>query len=285
VPVISTFLSLLTIQYLKKNIFPTKFMPSIATIISNTSMTYFFDYVLNDVTLNVILCKFINAIKNQFAFSGTAIFFYPFNILLGFFLFSVFYTYKKNKLADLRPFIIPMFILIGFLGVIILHQNQFRYNLIITPLILVSTIFGLYKTNLHSAICKKPFLYSLIMILAFLVFIDFNLARHIYKDSYRYAITTDNHKKILPDNSRNQKVLFIFKGDDYLSYGWALYPRKILFLPLAKMSAPESYEVVQKFKPQIVLVQGMLDEDIEKVLPLKVAKLSSNPDELYKVVD
>jgi len=279
-----TLFSLLAAQYFKNIFFPTEFFPTLGAMISNNSMTYYFDYQLHEPTFQMIRDKALTALNQQFAVKDKAImFFYPFNALLGLFFAAIVFNYKKHKIAGLTHFILPIFLLAAFFCMISLHQNQFRYNLIITPIILIAVVmvFGKFIATKLSDIRVK---FGIMLLFSLFIITDVYLSHYIAKDARADAVVINQIKQGMPDASRDQKVLFVFKSLD-LSIGWSLYPRSILYLPAKNLQSPESIVVVRKFNPRYVMIQKTVTDDVEKNLPLVLKKVPFEPGRLFEVIE
>jgi len=282
-PVAVTLLSLIVAQYCKNLLFPSKFFPSLSAMISNSSMTYYFNYVIPDASVPLIWNKFVTALKAQFSIVNTSVvFFYPFNILLVLFITAVIIHFKRNKFLKLHCYILPSFLLIGYFAMISLHQNQFRYSLIITPIILASLAMA-FGPLLEDKLRGVKALICIVGFFSLLIITDVYLARHIAADARADAAIFSQRNQSMPAASKGQKMLLIFKSLD-LSMGWALYPRPILFLPVGNLHLPASEVTIKNFSPKYVIIQKEIDDKVEKYLPLALKEIPLAPDRLFEVV-
>jgi len=283
-PLFLTTCLLVFAQIYKNIFFPSNFFPTIGSIISNNSMTYYYDYSVPNVTIVMIMGKILSALKSQFEINNISIiFFYPFNLLLVLFLVSIGYRYKKDKSMALRSFILPIFLLVGFMIMIFLHQNQFRYSIIITPIILVSTVilFNKLIENKFRGISAFCFILALLSIF---IITDIYLSSHIAKDARAHEEIIEKRKQGMPVSSDGQRVLIVFEKSD-LSLLWSLYPRPILFLPVSNLQAPESVGAIHAFKPKYVIMQKTIKENVEESLPLQLKSVPFETEKLFKVIN
>lgn len=281
-PLCVTLSSLLVTQYFKNSLFLAKF-PTLGAIISSTGMANYFDYTIQGVSFQLIWSKALSALKAQFAITDiSVIFFYPFNILIVLFIAAIILSFKRNKFSGMARFILPVFLLAGFFAMISLHQNQFRYNLIITPIILLSVaiVFGQY---LDDKLRGTKVLIGIMVLFSVFIITDIYLSRYIATDARADAAIIEQRKQEMPVASKGQKILVLFKSLD-LSFGWTLYPRPILFLPVSNLQSPESIVTVSKFNPRYVIMQKTVTGEVEKSLPFLLKEIPFEPDRLFEVV-
>jgi hypothetical protein len=282
-PLCVTLSSLLAAQYFKILLFPSKFFPTLGALISNKSMNYYLNYTIPPVSFQWIWSKALTALNVQFAITDISVFFfYPFNVLLGLFIAALILRYKRDKLIEWDRFILPVFLLAGFFIIIILHQNHFRYNLIITPIILISTAI-VFSECIDAKLCGAKAVFGVMVLFSLFIITDLYLSRYIATDAHAFASSINQRKQGMPDASKGQKILFIFKELD-LSSAWALYPRPILFLGVNNLQSSKTIVTVSKFNPRYVMIQKTITDEVEKVLPLTLKKIPFESDRLFEVV-
>ncbi len=173
-------------------------------------------------------------LKQQFISRDKAglIFYLPFNIMI-IFLFYLFYIYKKKKDKKLLYIaFIGAFFLALHLATIIIFQNQFRYMLMVLPVLTVVSGVALGEwvksksINLNSLLSNLVFIVVLMLLLA----TNTSLAIHLRSEGLNDGIKREQLVQFADEMIPVQDTLIVENCDSYLMIGYVLNPRYVLWV-------------------------------------------------------
>ena len=227
--------------------FPSGFQPSLKAImldsIPGNKMAWHLNLQLPDVTTALLLDKVIYALKHQFGFSSLSIFFWPANIML---VFLAFLPFCKREIKVKRLIFICVIILIPFCGMVVLHQNQFRYQLFVLPVLIVVTAYVLNNT-LHQNIRRKVATVIFGIVFASLLSVDMALAMHMRADGNAFQRAGDAAVEIMRDHVEEGDRILVVYHSHVLFFAHLAAPSKCLLLPQAGLDQDQLRSLNKEF--------------------------------------
>lgn len=248
-------------QTVKAEWFPSTFQPSftakiLSAIPGGGNMEWHFRAELPALTLGLVISKVVHALKYQFALGPAAVFFWPANaMLLGSAL--LFRRWKEPKIAPLVSATAAFITLFALL--VCLHQNQFRYLLIITPAILMSTAVFAHRA-FTSARSRQYAAWLLATVLLGFAAIDVALAQRLRRDGTQAAMTIENIRRQAEGLADDQRIVIeAGSSSEPLMLAYALRPRPCLILKRGYLSRQEIQQLFTSFAPKILICRPNSD--------------------------
>ncbi len=245
--------------------FPASFQPDLASIITSslpgeTNMLWHFSAQTPPLTLNLLLLKLGEALRMQLA----TIAFAPFYLITNLGFISFLYLALKKR-TEYQPVLMISFLAFGaYAGMIVLMQNQPRYQLIIAP-ISVLCIALVFRDVVWSKNIKILYSFGVICLFA----LDAYLLNKIHDDAVKEKQALAKIFEEFPDTRADDKFLMVGGNpNDYLSVIAGLSPKRCLLMDAKYLSDKEIESVVNMFIPSYVL-------STEKALSLGLAEVST----------
>jgi hypothetical protein len=286
---------IITTNSLKEVILPGIYTPAsslsdILSVSAGDNMSFYMDYTLAVPTYNSVCNKLLLSLKTQFLqFNQTAIFFVPFNILLILLITKLVIYWRTKNYKGITHLLIPVLLVGGLFTMTVLHQNQFRYNHMIVPM-LIFTLAIAYREYIAKIFSDRKYLVLFATSMMILAVVDFKLSQGIAEsardvDPYIRSIRAES--AIVSDTT---KVIYIFDSKNtstgwtqYLSSTWALYPRPILLLDAKHLNYPEFNESIIHFAPQVLILQDTLSLKELSSLPYSLELVSKGVLRIYEI--
>ena len=240
-------LSVWVMNYLKGIIFPSTSMPGLIAIIqeyipgrSNSAWHEYFDPI--PVTAGLIFEKAKIACIEQLGLSKEAIFRWPSNVAILMCMYGLFSKCENDK----RRVYVICFAAMGiYSSLVVLHQNQFRYIIIIMPALVAGVCLVLHKSN-------RSHFYRIACGVAILLFslVDLNCAAKMRAEAFQIKEKLSiwqNHASLIKGpciiNTVNQQEIYSAR------------PHPVMVFQKTLAGDPRSKELFARFAPKHLLTQ------------------------------
>ena len=236
----------------KKTWFPSSFQPDIMTIITSaipktTNMLWHLTDVDSSLTPNLLWLKFTDAFRQQFANATLAPLYVVNNLGIGAYLYLLF---RSKKSIELKRFLWLGFFVMGlYAAIVVLMQNQPRYQMIIVPIAISSLVIVLHQIS-WNLVKKRMLLTAITGLLA----VDAVLITKLHADAVSQRVERQVLQAYFSEFSENTKVaLMVSSIADYLRIAYVLKPRPVLMIHTKILEEEKQHKTLELFKPHIVI--------------------------------
>lgn len=240
-------LSVLIMGYFKGILYPSSFMPGLIAIIQehvpgmgNVAWHEYFDPI--PVTTGLILEKAKIAFINQIGLSNEAIFRWPCNAAV---LMCMYGLFSKCEHYKRRVYVICFAALCIYSAIVILHQNQFRYIIIIMPALVTGGCLlmqGSTREHFYRTAC--------ILTILFFSIINVHCAATIRSE----ALQCNEKIRIWQEHSSLIKGPCIINTLDQLEI-YSARPHPVMVFLKILADDPRSEELFSRFAPKHLLTR------------------------------
>jgi hypothetical protein len=247
--------AVLFLQTMKSRWFPSTFEPSLTAKILSTipgqgNMEWHFRAELPALTLGLLISKAWHALKCQLALLPTAVFFWPANVLL---LGSMLLISHRNENPRIARLVSATAVFMGLFALLICSfRNQFRYSLIITPAILISTAVYAHRAFTSARRRRVAAGVAVAALLGFAT-IDTAIARRLHREGKHAAVAIEDIRRQTESLANDQCVVIeVASSSEPLMLAYALRPRKCLILKRGYLPPDKVQWLLAKLGPKIV---------------------------------
>jgi hypothetical protein len=232
-------------------LFPAAFQPGLAGIlrgvdpISRSNMVWQARVELPELSPHYVWLKFVWAVQSQFAGDQAGLVFYwPVNLTI---LLALLLLWRHRGAAERRLAGLTALLLLMYAGVVVCHQNQFRYGIFILPATIPCAVVLLARLGGRPALRWLVPAAGALALAAFLA-IDVTSAQRIRGEAKQYAAFREAAQKYFAGLSDADHVIFEVDGSGpEITVGFAIYPRKVMALLYA--FTPEVYRQIREGFP------------------------------------
>ncbi|MEE9294702.1 MAG: hypothetical protein V3W34_07060 [Phycisphaerae bacterium] len=250
------------LQTMKSGWFPSIFQPSFTAMVLSAipgrgNMEWHYRVELPALTPGLMISKVVDALKCQLALRPAAVFFWPTNVML---LGSVLLIRRRGEHPKTARLVSATVAFIALFALLVcLHQNQFRFSLIITPAILMSTAVYTHRA-FTSARGRQGAAGLLATVLLGFAAIDVALARHLRRDGTQAAMTIESIRRQTEGLGDDQRIVIeASSSSEPLMLAYALRPRQCLILKRGYLSPQMVQRLLASFAPRVLFCRPNSD--------------------------
>lgn len=241
---------------LKPLLFPAAFPSGLSAIIGNTdatlknNMMWWGQIELPRLTLKHFWLMLVWIVQSQFAFDRTGLVFYwPVNVTL----LALLILLVRPRGAEQRRLAGLTLLLLGLYGgVLLCHQNQFRYSLFILPATVPCAFVILARLGQAPALQRAARVATVVALVLFLAF-SAMAARRLRAEAQQSAAFCEAVKAHFAELPDTQHVIVDARGCPVdLHLGFALYPRLVMIFVLPH--EPDVYRQIRRRFPSRWLI-------------------------------
>jgi hypothetical protein len=247
--------AVLFLQTIKSRWLPSTLQPSLTAIILGAipgkgNMEWHFRAELPALTLGLMISKIWDALKCQLALLPTAVFFWPANVML---LGSVLLLRRRKEDPRIARLVSATLVFVGLFALLVcFHQNQFRYSLIITPAILISTAVYAHRAFTSARRRRVAAGVAVAALLGFAT-IDAAIARRLHREGKQAAVAIEDIRRQTESLANDQCVVIeVASSSEPLMLAYALRPRKCLSIKRGYLPPEKVQWLLAKLSPKIV---------------------------------
>ena len=249
------------VHAMKQSWFPSYFPPTLKNIAVEYgygSKVWNWSFNLDEplLTADFMVKKGLESLKDQFSLTRSFVFFWPFNFMVLLFL-GMCWHIRRPDLIELKSMGIVLMLLLA--AMILIAKNFFRYNLLITPVMLSGALIFICLNEHHRWQRLSKILIMFLIVLGFIL-IDCKICKHLLNDSSLDKVIVKRIEKelILSKMDLSDRVVMIFDSGeigDLIKYGTTISPRPFLVVTLENLDDYRGGQLLEKFNPQWVIAR------------------------------
>ncbi|MBT7171609.1 MAG: hypothetical protein HN909_07555 [Phycisphaerales bacterium] len=236
---------------------PSTFQPGLREIILGTApnrgnMVWHFSVDHPPITAGMIFAKALIALKQQFIIGQRMAFLVPVNALL---FGSLFLLRQRGNRPARRVLLATGVFVALFVGLVVLHQNQFRYSIFILPGVLLccALVAGRW---MESSRARRWVCGVVLVGLAGFVSVNVAAARHLRREGIKSRAAIAELRETVSHIPADEHILLETPGSGAdLPLARALYPRPCMFVRVDRLTSEQIRELIETFKPTVLFAR------------------------------